>query len=87
MVSNAEFHKPVFVEWRDILHCPPIGYYSVAITAKHKDKSNLINSQWHYSSDIPKSKSECYIEAQITATVSYGIKKTQVVLSQPFIIQ
>lgn len=87
MVSNAVYNKPVFIEWRDVLRCPPIDFYSVAITSIHKDKSETLNGQWIYPGQVPPAPSKCTMEAQITATVSYWIKKTQVIFSQPFIIK
>ena len=86
-VSNAVYNKPVFIEWRDILRCPPLDFYSVAITSIHKDKSETLNGQWRYPWDTPPAPSECVMESQITATVDYWIKKTQTIFSQPFIIK
>lgn len=84
--SVFEWKSSQVVEWNDILRCPPIDYFSNHKSGAIVQKKNS-TSYWVYAWQIPTEPSECILEAQITSTVKYGIKKTQKILSQPFLIK
>jgi hypothetical protein len=45
------------------------------------------SSFWRYDSSIPKTNTQCHIQANITADIWFGIKKKQTILSNTFEIK
>lgn len=91
-ISHIIREKPLYMEYSDILRCqiPWTDYtwYSSTITkSKLIDKTWEFTSEWRYEWDIPKTPARCYLDSQPSVLLDYGLKKTQRLRSNYFIIE
>ena len=91
--SDRIVRRDVFVDWNDILYCDidndDLGYvyYSNLRTSRLARAYDPNGGGWRWSAGKPVIPSTCYVEAGITATVPFNIKKTQRIKSPLFRIE
>ena len=93
-VSFNDVHKKLNFEWNDILRCDYDGQETGFVNiGSVQNRANGIephegsSSTWNWDGPRPDGPAHCYLEANITAEVGYGVKKTQRILSDDFRIE
>ena len=80
------------MEYNDILRCQfnwidNIWFSSTNTYSNLLDKTWTFSAEWRYNGAIPTSPTKCYLESQPTAILDFGIRKTQQLRSNYFIIE
>lgn len=97
MLSTAEFKKPVNVRWNDRLFCDcsvgkecKEGVYTLQSSflseSVKKEPTKYKSTTWIWEGRRPQGKSSCYIETNITIFLPFGIRKTQILNTEVFVL-
>ena len=87
--SERSIRRPVAVEFLDILHCDIQGqevYTSVYKSAAYNQEIGHDIAVWSYGGFLPDRPVECYLESNVTAALDYGVRKTQIITGNKFLL-
>ena len=93
LISDVEVYKELDFSWNDILRCDYIdGRGFVNVGSQPEESRNIQpyerrEGTWEFSRVLPNREAVCFIEANITADVGYGVEKNQQVFSPVFKVQ
>ena len=79
------------MEYNDILRCnfwqDYTWFSSTKTYSKLLDKTWTFTAEWRYDGTLPTLPAKCYLDSQPTALLDFGIRKTQQLRSNYFIIE
>lgn len=93
-ISFLDVKRPLNFAWNDILRCKYDGDSNGVTTVGSMNtfavqpviKTGKV-SAWVWSGPKPQTPALCFLESNITASVGYGVTKTQKVISDDFRIE
>ena len=91
-ISHITRNKPLYMEYNDILRCQ-FDWLDYTWFSSTKTYSKLLNktwtftAEWRYDWTLPTLPARCYLDSQPTALLDFGIRKTQQLRSNYFIIE
>lgn len=93
-ISVLDVKKQIDFHWNDILRCQydndGNGFTNVGSMNSNADKPSIAEGKiapWVYSGPKPQTPAECFLESNVSASVGYGVIKTQKVISDSFRIE
>lgn len=89
--SSLYRERPIYMVYNDILRCDlweDYTWFSSATTYSKKVRAVWdVLSGWRYEGDLPKTPANCFIDSYPSVLLDFGIKKTQNIRSNDFIIK
>ena len=93
-ISFLDVKRPLNFAWNDILRCKydndNNGFTNVGSMNTFAVQPTIKNgkvSAWVWSGPKPQTPALCFMESNISASVGYGVKKTQKIISDDFRIE
>ncbi|MFZ1741882.1 MAG: hypothetical protein WAT93_03455 [Pontixanthobacter sp.] len=92
-ISAVQYFKSVDMHWRDTLYCDLLdgnGFRNVSVLESSANSVGPTQGDgpreraWTYTAIVPSRPAVCYLRSTPTAELRYGIRKTQIIVTDTF---